>query len=144
MDKKEREDLFRFLIHVDTRLNEIQHDKKSLEARVESLTLINDWAEAQNKTLKRELEVSQQENIQLRRKLQKAELENSAYRKELQIAQEHNRFIEQDRDALDLRVRDAENQRKRIRKSYNELNRNLDDGLRSSEAMMDLKKFLMN
>lgn len=144
MDKKEREDLFKFLIHVDTRLNNVEQHKKSLEARVESLTLINDWAEAQSKTLKRELELSQQENIQLRRKLQKAELDSSAARKELQIVQEHNRFVEQDRDALDLRVRDAENQRKRIRKSYNELNRNLDDALRSSEAMMDLKKFLMN
>jgi chaperonin cofactor prefoldin len=54
------------------------------------------------------------------------------------------RYIEQDRDTLDLRIRELTNQRKRLRTSYNELQRNLDDNLRSSEAMMDLKKFLMN
>jgi chromosome segregation ATPase len=148
MNARERADLFRFLVSVDTRLNEVEalHNEKnkSLEARVDSLTLINDWAEAQARTSKREAGELRQENLQLRRKLHKAENDRDVMKKELQIMQDHNRFVEQDRDALDVRIRSTDNERKRMRKSYNELNRKLGDDIRNSDAMMDLRKFLMN
>jgi chromosome segregation ATPase len=129
-------------------LNEVEalHNEKnkSREARVDSLTLINDWAEAQARTSKREAGELRQENLQLRRKLHKAENDRDVMKKELQIMQDHNRFVEQDRDALDVRIRSTDNERKRMRKSYNELNRKLGDDIRNSDAMMDLRKFLMN
>lgn len=148
MNKRDREDLFRFLIRVDTRVNELEalHKQKtqSLEARVEALTIINDWAEAQTRNSKREATELRDENTRLRNKLQRAENERDVARKELEIARDHARFIEQDRDALDIRVRETDNQRKRMRKSYNELQRNLDSNLRTSEAMIEWKNFLMN
>lgn len=142
------EELFRFLITVNDRLGEVEelHRQKtiSLESQVNSLSFLNSWAEGRVKTLERTVSDLRRENASLSVKLHKAETNCEVARKELQVSEEYRRCLQQERDLLESQVESSNNQRKRLRSSYNELKRTTDDELRNSKPMLDLQRLLMN
>ena len=145
MSNKEKEELFAFLVHLNTKLNEVEalHKEKnvSLSTQIESLTFLNHWAEGRVKTLEQNLDDLRRENQQLQLKLQKTESDKKVASKELELVQDRNRFLEMERDTLDARNKESDNQRKRMRSSYSELARAFDTDLK---PMQDLKRLLMN
>lgn len=146
--QEEKEEIFAFLIKINDRLNQVEalHKEKnvSLESQVNSLSFLNSWAEGRVKVLERTVDELRRENTSLSTRLHKAETDREVARKELEVSEEYRRFLEQERDVLDGRVRESDNQRKRMRGSYNELSRKLDDGLKKSKPMLDLQRLLMN
>ena len=140
--------MFAFLIQINDRLAHVEalHKEKnvSLEAQVNSLSFLNSWAEGRVKTLERTVDELRRENNSLSAKLHRAETDREVIQKELELSEDKCRFLEEERDALDGRVRESDNQRKRMRGSYNELSRKLDGDLKKSKPMLDLQRLLMN
>lgn len=148
----DEEGLFKFHARITARQYELGQEIKekhhSLECRNEVLQILNEKTEYLIRKKEEENAKLRQTVGQMQRNETRITSERDVARKELDMIRSTHDLTKRERDGLELRLRDSEDKRRKLRTSYNELGRLLPCEVQEdenvSEVLNNVKGLLMN
>lgn len=148
----DNEGLFKFLAALQAEQHalkvEIKEKHHSLECRNEVLQVLNEKTEYLVRKKDEEIAKLRQTIGQMQRNETRITSERDVARKELDIISSTHDLTKRERDGLEMKLRDSEEKRRKLRSSYNELGRLLPCEVQEdenvSEVMKNVRGLLMN